>query len=107
MLGVKDLISLALGPTCSLALVIMIFFHRNRVYDAWAKIASLLALVAGFGFAALGFILLGWRSYHLDRDSYYTFVGLKGFLGGIAVGFILSILIARPYSRRHVKAVPV
>ncbi len=104
MLGAKDLISLAVGPTCSLALVIFIFFHRNRVYVAWAKVASLLALVAGFGFAALGFRLLDWQSYHLDRASYYTFVGLRGLLGGIAVGFIFSILIARPYRKRSVQA---
>ncbi len=51
--------------------VIVIFFHSNRVYVAWAEIASLLALVAGFGFVGLRFHIfwIGGNS-HLDRDSY-------------------------------------
>jgi hypothetical protein len=107
MIGSKDMILLVLAPTCSLALVALTLFHRNRVYVAWAKLASILAFIAGFGWGALGFLLLDWRSYHLGRDSYYTLVGLKGILGGIAFGFTFSILIARPYSKRHVETLPV
>ena len=98
----EDLILLVLGPTCSLAFVGLLFFHRNRVYAPWAKIAAIVALIAGSGWGALGFVLLYWRSYHLSRDTFYTLVGLKGILGGIAIGFTLSILIARPYSRRNI-----
>jgi hypothetical protein len=107
MIGSKDMILLVLAPTCSLALVVLTFFHRNRVYVAWAKIASIFAFITGCGWGVLGFFLLYWRSYHLSRDSYYTLVGLKGILGGIAIGFIFSILIARPYSKRHVETLPV
>ena len=106
MIGSKDMILLMLAPACSLALVALTFFHRNRVYVAWAKIASILAFIAGFGWGALGFLLMYWRSHYLSRDSYYTLVGLKGILGGIAIGFIFSILIARPYSKRHIETLP-
>ena len=106
MIGSKDMILLMLAPACSLALVALAFFHRNRVYVVWAKIASILAFIAGFGWGALGFLLMYWRSYYLSRDSYYTLVGLKGILGGIAIGFIFSILIARPYSKRHIETLP-
>jgi hypothetical protein len=98
----EHLILLVLGPTCSLVLVGLLFFHRNRSYAAWAKIASILALIAGSGWGALGFVLMYSRSYHLTRDTFYAFVGLKGILGGIAIGFSLSILMARPYSKRNI-----
>jgi Na+/H+ antiporter NhaA len=93
----QDLTLLLLAPICSLAFVGLLFLHRNRVYTIWAKIASILALLAGSGWGILGVVLMDWRSHHLTRHSYYTFVGLQGLLGGIAVGFTLSILIARPY----------
>lgn len=96
-----DLILLLLAPTSSLVLVGLLFFHRGRVYAAWAKVASILAFIAAAGWGALGFVLMHWRSYHLNRDSYYAFVGLKGILGGIAIGFIFSILMARPYTKMH------
>jgi hypothetical protein len=103
----EDLILLVLGPTCSLVLVGLLFFHRNRIYATWAKLASILALIAGSGWGALGLVLMDWRSYHLTRHSYYTFVGLKGMLGGIAIGFTFSILIARPYTKRHTETLSV
>ena len=102
-----ELILLLLAPTCSLVLVGLLFFHRNRVYAAWAKVASILALIAASGWGALGFVLMHWRSYHLTRGSYYTFVGLKGMLGGIAIGFTLGILMARPYGKRHIETLSV
>ncbi|HMG04889.1 MAG TPA: hypothetical protein VK581_05470, partial [Chthoniobacterales bacterium] len=55
--------------------------------------------IAGSGSGLLGVVLMDWRSHHLTRHSYYTFVGLQGMLGGIAIGFTLSILIARPYTK--------
>jgi hypothetical protein len=93
---------LALAPTGSLVLVGLLFFHRDRVYAAWAKIASIIAFIAGVGWGVLGFVLMHWRSYHLTRNTYYTLVGIKGVLCGIAIAFSLCILIARPYQKRDV-----
>ncbi len=96
------LILLALGPTASLVLVGLLFFHRKRVYAGWAKIVSIIAFIAGTGWGTLGFVLMHSRNYHLTRDTFYQLVGLKGVLCGIAVTFTLCILIARPYQERNV-----
>ncbi len=103
----EDLILLLLGLTCSLVLVGLLFFQRSRVYAPWAKVASILSLITAAAWAAMGFVLIYWRSYHLTRDFYNTFLGLKGILGGIAIGLALSILMARPYTKKHTERLSV
>ncbi len=97
------LILLALAPAGSVVLVGMIFLHRRRIYAAWAKVSAIVAAIAGVGWGVLGFVLLHSRSYHLTRDVYYRLVGIKGMLCGIAIGFTLSILIARPYRTKDIE----
>ena len=78
-----------------------VFFHRRRIYAKWAKLTSLIACVAGFASGGLDWIWLHWRSFHLKSDAYYSLVGLSGLLGGLCAGFLLSIVIARPYQKRN------
>jgi Na+/H+ antiporter NhaA len=102
----QDLLSLAVAPICSAVFAGSIFLRRDLIYVRWAKIVAILALVAGLGFGAVGLVLLDWRSHHLTRDSYYALVGLRGMLAGIAIGFTLSVFIARPYVKRKVETRP-
>lgn len=96
-----------LVPACSLVLVGLLFLDRNRVYATWARIASIIAFIASSGWGTLGIVLMDWRSYHLTRESYFTLLGIKGMLGGIAIGFSLSILMARPYAKKQTETRPV
>ncbi|MEY2539984.1 MAG: hypothetical protein QOG67_3724 [Verrucomicrobiota bacterium] len=91
------LITLALGSLLTLVFAALVCFHRRRRYATWAKVTSIVTCVAGLGWGALGFMIAHWKSYHLTRDAYYKLVGIKGILGGIAIGFAISILVARPY----------
>src|ERR1017187_5996239 len=79
------------------------FFDRRRVYAAWAKVASIVVCRAGLGWWSLHLVLLHWSSLHLSRETYYQLVALKGILFGVAVGFSISILIARPYQMRNLE----
>jgi hypothetical protein len=77
------------------------FFDRRRVYAAWAKVASIVVCIAGLGWWSLHLVLLHWSSLHLSRETYYQLVALKGILFGLAAGFSISILMARPYQMRN------
>jgi hypothetical protein len=83
----------------SILLPILVCFHRKRVYVTWAKIASLMACIAGLGWGFLGLALSYSSIAGLD---YSRIEGIKGMLGGICIGFVLSIIIARPYEKRVV-----
>ncbi len=80
------LILLVAAPAAALALVGLLFFHRNRVYATWAKIASIVTFIAASGWGGLHIVLMDSRSYPLTRDSHYKLVGIKGMLAGIAIG---------------------
>jgi hypothetical protein len=89
------------GATLSLVLVASGFLSRKRVVAAWAKITSIIACAAAIAWARLGLVLLDYKSYHLTPDTYYRLLGIKGMLGGVAMGIALSILIARPYRKAN------
>ena len=85
------LISLLVGIVFSILLPIVTCFHRKRVYALWARLASLLACIAGLGWGFIGLVA--------DTD-YPRTEGIRGLLGGICIGLVVSILISKPYEKR-------
>jgi hypothetical protein len=81
-----------------MVLAVRAFFHRKRVYATWAKLAYVLASLAGLGWGVLGFIL--WPSFRLARHAYFfPLRALRYLLAGMVIGFLISVLIARPYEK--------
>ena len=71
------------------------------MFAIWAKIASILACVSGLGWSFFSFKL----HYAVISDLNYDFdraYAVKGLLGGICIGIVFSILIAKPYVKRVV-----
>jgi|ERR1035437_807859 hypothetical protein len=97
MTSYSDIISLLVGITCSILLPILVCFHRKRVYARWAKIISIMACIAGLGWGVLGLVLLHSSIVISDR---LRLEGINGMLGGICIGLVLSVMIARPYEKR-------
>jgi hypothetical protein len=87
----------ALFPIIFAALV---FFRSGRLYANWAKVSSIIACAAALIWGTLGWLLVRSRGLGLTRDAYYKLVSMKGLFGGLCLGFILSILLARPYTKR-------
>jgi hypothetical protein len=95
-----EAILLAIGSIGPVVLAARAFLDRKRVYATWAKLAYLLACVAGFGWGILGLIL--WPPFQLARHSYFfPLLALKHMFAGMIIGFLISVLIARPYEKRR------
>ena len=91
------LISLLVGIVFSIVLPIVVWFDRKRIFAAWARIVSLIACIAGLGWGFIGLALI--HSSVSDVD-YSRQEGIKGMLGGICIGLVLSLLISKPYVKR-------
>jgi hypothetical protein len=95
----EHVIRSAVGVILPIGFVALIFFARDRIYANWAKVASIIACVAGLGGESSDFLLLRSRTIHLTPEAYYLLVGARGALVGLAIGFAVSILLARPYRK--------
>jgi uncharacterized membrane protein len=93
-----DVILLVAGMILSIVLVFLIFRGTRRIYVVWAKLTSILACIAALGWGALGLFLLHPPA-SIPRHILSALTQTKGTLGGICLGFVLSILIARPYQK--------
>jgi len=91
------LISLLVGIVFSIILPIGVWFDRKRSFATWAKIISIIACMAGLGWGFIGLALLHSSVSDLD---YSRHEGIKGVLGGICIGLVLSLLISKPYVKR-------
>jgi hypothetical protein len=83
----------------SIAFPIFVCFHRKLHFASWAKLASTIACIFGLGWGYYDFkvtyIFVADMNYDLCRDY-----GLKGLFGGICIGLVFSILVAKPYVKR-------
>jgi hypothetical protein len=95
----QDAILLAAGVSFPVAFAVHVFHNNRRVYPRWAKAASVIIFMASVGWGALSWVLLHWRGFRLTREVYYSLVGIRGLFGGICLGFIFSLLIARSYRK--------
>jgi hypothetical protein len=75
---------------------ISVIRSRRRVFETWAKVASILVGVFGLIWTGLAFSLL-----RLGEAAFGPIgVGLgyvRTLIGGVCIGLIIAILIARPY----------
>jgi hypothetical protein len=95
----QEAVLLAIGTIGPVVLAGNAFLNRKRRYATWAKLAYVLACVAGFGWGILGVIL--WPPFHLARHSYFfALFALKYVFAGMIIGLLISVLIAQPYERR-------
>ena len=74
------------------------FFSKKRIYAKWAKTAYVIASLAGLVWGILGFIV--WHPVHVSPQMWVFLLQIKQMSGGIVIGFVLSVLIARPYEKR-------
>ncbi len=86
-----ETITYLLAPAASLGFTIIVNFSHRRRYATWAKIASVVAFIAGAGWGILGFVLAQWKSYHFTHQVFYRLVGIQGVLCGVALAFTLCI----------------
>jgi len=96
MMSHFNLISLLVGMFLSIVLPTLVFFNRSRVYAAWAKITSVIVCMVGLGWGFLGLML---SHSEISGKDYSRLDGIKGMLGGICIGLVLGIMIARPYQK--------
>jgi len=77
---------------------IAVICSRRRLFETWAKAASILLCVFGLGWTTLAFSLIRMG----DAASGPSGVALshaRTLLGGVCLGLILGILIARPWKK--------
>jgi FtsH-binding integral membrane protein len=77
---------------------VSVILSRRRVFDTWAKVAAVLVGIFGLIWTVLAFSLLRMG----DAASGPTGVALthaRTLAGGVCIGLIVAVLIARPYKR--------
>ena len=93
------IILLLLGVASSIAFPCLMFLTRCRIYDAWARVVSVLVCIFGLGWAVVGFVLIHAETI-TPGFGVYALMGAKPTLGGVCIGLVLSILIAKPYKNK-------
>jgi hypothetical protein len=86
---------LAMAVGC-LAAPVLVICSRRRVFEPWAKVASILVGVFGLIWTGIEFAVL------LLGDAAFGPLGvglshLRTLIGGVCIGLIIAVLIARPY----------
>ena len=79
-----------------LGFAIVVWLDRRRPYPRWAKIASLIACVAGVGWDV---ITLVQRPLPMQRYPFLLTVSVKQLLSGVFLGIFISIAIARRFEK--------
>ena len=92
---------LIVGGLAPFILVAVSFFSRKRVYATWAKVTYILASLTGTAWALLGFML--WPPLPGTRNTHFLLLAIKQMCAGLAIGFMVSVLIARPYAKKNSK----
>ena len=99
----NEVLLLAIATIFSVAFACFVLFSTRQVYAPWAKLTAILACAADLVWAGLGLFFTHSQSAHLTRHAFLALHGLKQLFGGLALGFILSILFARPYRQKDVE----
>ena len=74
------------------------FCSHRRIFENWAKVVSMLVCILGLTWSVIGFVLV--RLKDSVPATVESPLGItRNLVGGICVGLILAILIARPYKR--------
>ena len=87
-------IFVALLPTLFAA---RLFFDPAKAYAPWAKVASSVAALAGLGWGVFGYAAS--HQLYSSRYGYFLLLAFKHLCGGLAIGFVASVAMARPYRK--------
>lgn len=90
----------AMGVLFPVAFAVYVLLHRSRVYAAWARSAAMIMCLVALAAGTLNWPVLQWRNFHLTREAYDKLIGVRDLFGGICVGIIFSIWLARPYRKK-------
>jgi hypothetical protein len=93
-----ELALLLIGGFGPMFLFVGALTSRKCVWAAWAKFAYLLASLAGLGWGIIGFIVL--QSSAMTPRTFSLLLASKYVCAGMVIGFLLSIVIARPCQKR-------
>jgi hypothetical protein len=96
----NEVLLLAIGVIFPVGFLALVLFHTGRIYATWAKLASIFACMSGLGWGILGFFLIHPQNLHVTRHTYFVLLAFKHILGGLSLGFMFSVLLARPYQKR-------
>jgi FtsH-binding integral membrane protein len=79
-----------------IAAPVSVIRSRRRAFEAWAKVASVLLCIFGLAWTGLAFSLIRMGDTAADPIG-VLLTHARTFLGGVCVGLVLAVLIARPY----------
>ncbi|MGH7953774.1 MAG: hypothetical protein ACREFE_17895 [Limisphaerales bacterium] len=82
----------------SIVLPSIAFFSRREVYERWAKIVCILVCIFVVVWGSSGLIMLHWR-HTLSSNTFDYIHTARCQLGGVIVGLLLSMVIARPWKK--------
>jgi hypothetical protein len=74
-----------------------VFFNPARAYAPWAKAASSIAALVGIAWGVFGYAVD--HHWYSTKYVYFELLALKHLCAGLALGFVLSISMARPYKK--------
>lgn len=89
---------LIVGAVFAIAFAAMPLLDRRYAWARWGKVAAVIAGLAGVAWSTLGLILYDSHiavSHHLFDGLRYT----KGLCGGVCLGVVVAVLLARPYRK--------
>ena len=97
-MDIPDIIFVSVAVIGSIVLSVGTFVSRRRIYDTWAKVASILLCIFGVSWA-----LIGIRLAHLEASTsgsaHIVLIMMRSFCCGVSVGLLLCIIIAKPYKK--------
>ncbi len=77
---------------------ILLFSSRRRVFEPWAKVASILLCLLGLGWIGIAFGLLRMGDVATGPIE-VLLTRARIFLGGVCLGLTLGLMLARPYRK--------
>jgi ABC-type thiamin/hydroxymethylpyrimidine transport system permease subunit len=91
---VREIDRILIGAVALMAIgfAFAVWLYRRPPYSRWEKIASLVGSAAGITWSI---ITLFQRPFSIQRYPFVMTVSVKQFLGGIFIGIVISVWIAR------------
>ncbi len=96
----SNLVLIVIGAILPSVFALYVFLSHERAYAYWAKLVSLLTSVGGLIWGVLDWIFVRSQIMYLSSVVRGRLTGLTGIVGGVVLGALITILIARPYTKR-------
>jgi hypothetical protein len=94
----QELALLLIGGFGPMSLFLGALASRKCVWAAWAKLAYLLASLAGLAWGIIGLVVL--EPSRMTPQTLSLLLASKYLSGGMVIGLLLSVVIARPCQKR-------